>query len=322
MGDVQRPLNWSGLGDGYPFVSIIVPVYNGAATIVACIASLLAQDYPANRLEIIVVDNGSRDQTVELLQASVQSERIKLLSETDVLNAYGARNTGAKEAIGEILAFTDADCFAQRDWLMRLLEDCDDQSIGVFIGDILAYDPKTPLEKYYPNEKLSWRGKDVAKVPGMRAGNCAIRRTCFEELGGFNSRVNSGGDTEFAKRMLGTTSYTFKIAFDAIVFHKNYETLWLIFRRGLRFGTNMRNLRNDSILKRQYVSWTAHVRAIVVNLISLLTRLLAFPFVSIGAKYRGRIIADPVMFVVDPTVRSVELVGAFLGRTFRLRQFR
>ncbi len=306
----------------HPFVSIIVPVYNGAATIVPCVESLVAQEYPSDRLEIIVVDNGSKDQTVKLLQPYIESGQIKLLGETKVLNAYGARNTGATEAKGEILAFTDADCFAQSDWLKNLLDCWSDEKIGAFIGDILAYKPKTAWERFYPSESLSWRGKDTSKFPGMRAGNCAIRREVFWKLCGFNIKVNSGGDTEFLKRMLSTTKYTFKVALDAVVFHKNYQSLWLIFRRNLRFGTNMQNLRNDSILGRHYMTLRVHVKAILANLVSLLLRLFAYPFVTSGLKYRGRTIADPVMFLVEPTVRSVELIGAFLGRTFRLRQFR
>jgi len=52
----------------YPFVSVIVPVYNGEKTIAECVKSLLSQDYPKDRYEIIIVDNNSKDQTAEIIK--------------------------------------------------------------------------------------------------------------------------------------------------------------------------------------------------------------------------------------------------------------
>jgi len=98
-----------------------VPVYNGAQTVEKCVESLLAQDYPKDRLEIIFVDNQSKDRTLQVLQPYAASGKILLLSETNVLNAYGARNTGIRAAKGDILAFTDSDCEAEPDWIRELM---------------------------------------------------------------------------------------------------------------------------------------------------------------------------------------------------------
>lgn len=99
-----------------PFVSVIVPVYNGEQTVVQCVEFLLAQDYPKDPLEIIFVDNKSNDHTCAILQPYVESGKILLLSEANVLNAYGAHNTGIRSTKGGILAFTEADCEAEPEW--------------------------------------------------------------------------------------------------------------------------------------------------------------------------------------------------------------
>jgi glycosyltransferase involved in cell wall biosynthesis len=301
-----------------PFVSIIVPVYNGSATVVRCVESLLAQDYPPDRREIIIVDNGSKDRTVELLQPYAQSGKIRLLSETRVLNAYGARNTGAKSAKGEILAFTDADCIAKGDWLSKLVKDYADENVGIFIGDIVDYQPKTVFERYHLH---SLRVSDFERH-GMRAGNCAIRRHCFESLGGFNSKLNSGADFEFFKRTVSQTRYTYRIALDAIVFHKNYDNVGSIFARGMRFGTSVDQFKGNPLLAERFISLKANLRAILVNLLSLLARGLAYPVVLRKNSYKGRPITDVELFLGEPLIRLAESTGWLVGRTLKLKRFR
>src|SRR5439155_503731 len=134
--------------------------YNAANTIKRCLNSLFEQEYPPEKYEILVVDNGSKDGTYELLQSLKIENNFLVLQEKNICNAYGARNAGAEAARGEILVFIDADCIAKNDWLKILLSGYKDEKMAVIIGDILAYRPQNIFEKYYSNEKLSLRGKD------------------------------------------------------------------------------------------------------------------------------------------------------------------
>jgi glycosyltransferase involved in cell wall biosynthesis len=93
----------------WPFVSIIVPVYNGSRTIDALLTSLLALDYPPDQHEILIVDNKSTDDT----RQRIQRYPVTLLEETEIQGSYAARNRGIEAAQGEILAFTDADCVVE-----------------------------------------------------------------------------------------------------------------------------------------------------------------------------------------------------------------
>ena len=99
-----------------PGVSVIVPVRDGVAEIGRLLASLQDLDYPADRLEVIVVDNGSRDGTAE----AAARFPVTVLQEP-VPSSYAARNRGARAARFPWVAFTDSDCAAAPDWLRRLM---------------------------------------------------------------------------------------------------------------------------------------------------------------------------------------------------------
>ncbi len=302
----------------WPFVSVIVPVYNGERTIQKCVQSLLAQTYPKDRFEIIIADNNSKDKTSQLLKPYSDKNEIVLVHENKVLNAYGARNTAAKIAKGEILAFTDADCVAKATWLEKLLNSEADEKIGIFIGDILAYEPKTAIERFYSSEKLSLRTKDLSGFIGMRAGNCAIRKSVFWKLEGFNFQIPSGGDSDFLGRMMNDGSYVYKVELDSVVFHKNYDRLRDIFKRGMRFGTNLERVRHDCRLKSSYMGLGQNIKKIIISLGSLVLRLLVVPFLKNGGVYNRKKIQDREMFVVEPLISLAEETGLLIGRIIRI----
>ena len=88
----------------YPFVSVVVGIRNEEIFIEECIESLLGLDYPLDRYEIIIVDGMSSDKTRDL----VQNYPVRLLL-NDKKNVAAARNLGVKNAIGDLVAFTDGD---------------------------------------------------------------------------------------------------------------------------------------------------------------------------------------------------------------------
>jgi glycosyltransferase involved in cell wall biosynthesis len=228
--------------NSWPFVSIIVPVYNGSRTIDALLASLLALDYPADRHEILIVDNKSTDDTRE----RVQRYPVTLLEETEIQSSYAARNRGIKAAKGEILAFTDADCVVEPTWLKRLLADHENPRWGG-LGAIKAYPPANLLERYSAQE---WMMFDLSllqrspfqaytmgerlcsRVLGYRShiplpanlispptANVAYRRIVFEKIGYFDQRMTTGGDFDLAWRLQTQTDWHIAIVSDAVVYH-------------------------------------------------------------------------------------------------------
>src|SRR5207237_10463312 len=102
---------------GRPHCSVIVPSYASAGTIRSCLAALLRQDAPF-AYEIIVVDS-SEDETPAIVRR--EFPQVQLIHLAERAGPETARNRGAEQARGEILAFIDSDCMAQPDWLRRLV---------------------------------------------------------------------------------------------------------------------------------------------------------------------------------------------------------
>ncbi len=114
-----------------PSVSIVVPAYNAAASIAACVESLLAIRFPRDQYEIIVVDNASADLTPRILERF--GEAIRVVSQPK-RGPAAARNAGIHAAHGTLLALTDADCRADPDWLRELLPPLNDPQVGIAGG--------------------------------------------------------------------------------------------------------------------------------------------------------------------------------------------
>ena len=106
---------------------------------------LRSQTYPKSNFEIIVIDNGSSDKSVEVINKFA----VNLLEERKYPNSYVARNKGLKHAKGEIIVFLDADCLPERQWLESLVEPFRDSTVGVVAGEVLSYQASNLIEGFY-----------------------------------------------------------------------------------------------------------------------------------------------------------------------------
>jgi glycosyltransferase involved in cell wall biosynthesis len=104
----------------FPFFSVIIPTYNRAAFIEETIESVLEQSYP--HYEIIVVDNCSTDNTVELLEPFIRAGRIQFIKHEENFERARSRNTGMSAARGDFVTFLDSDDFMYRDNLRDAAE--------------------------------------------------------------------------------------------------------------------------------------------------------------------------------------------------------
>ncbi len=181
-----------------PYISIVVPFYNAQRYIAACVEALLAQTYPAERCEIIMVDNNSSDGSAEVVR---RHARIKLLSEQRQ-GAYAARNRGLDEVQGEIIAFTDPDCVPASDWLGEVAEAMSDPAVQIVIGShqfggrglllsmLVAYEEEKKEYTYNSSIKVLYHGHN---------NNMAVRKRLFDQIGAFVERPR-GADTIFVRR--------------------------------------------------------------------------------------------------------------------------
>jgi glycosyltransferase involved in cell wall biosynthesis len=196
-----------------PTVSVIIPTYNDNERLSRCLEALEQQDY-AGLFEVLVVDNGSDT-------APCVTGRARLLRERKA-GSYNARNRALEEAIGTVLAFTDADCRPHRGWLSAGVAAVSTSSnIGLAGGRVLVTsmsgDKPTLVELFemaiaFPQETYVKEGHYAATA------NMFTTREVMDKVGPFNGSLRSGGDADWGQRV-ATAGYKLVYAPDATIDH-------------------------------------------------------------------------------------------------------
>lgn len=187
--------------DQPPAVSVIVPIYNGEADLPGLLAGLQGQDYPRDRVDYWLVDNGSRDRTPALLAAAAaQNIQFHALTYRDIQSSYAARNAGIQAATGQILAFTDADCQPEPSWLRELVRPFADPTVGLVAGGIHALSSQHWLERYAERQGTLSQTNTLnhSFLPYGQTANLAVRAEVFRQVGLFRPYLTTGGDADFA----------------------------------------------------------------------------------------------------------------------------
>jgi len=292
-------------GGAKPAVSIVVPVYQGEATIGECVKSLLAQDYPEELVQIIVVDNNSTDNTAAILE---QNYRIDYLFERTP-GAYVARNTGIESARHQIIAFTDADCVAKPDWLPRLCEALADAHIAG--GKVQSPSSTCLVEEYIDYRKILQQEKMAARsefsLPFFVTANCAIRREVFEKIGVFDPFFKIAGDADLCWRAQ-RAGFKLRYVEDAVVVHKHRSNLLGLFQQSFDYGFGRASLfkkHHHLFEKRIRFDWKEHV-----FLVESILRSIASPFLA-GSKF------DRMLPILDTISFSALVLGKLWGSVKR-----
>ncbi|MDD2695462.1 MAG: glycosyltransferase family 2 protein, partial [Anaerolineales bacterium] len=180
-------------------ISVIIPVKDGVACIRACLEGALAQGGLENEVEVLVVDDGSRDETPLLAEAM----GARVLRQENAGPA-AARNRGAQAARGEILAFTDADCVPHAEWLKHITAPFADPEVvgakGVYRTRQASLVARFVQQEY---ESKYARMRRQASIDFIDTYSAAYRREVFLQNGGFEPAfpVPSVEDQEFSFRL-------------------------------------------------------------------------------------------------------------------------
>jgi len=211
--------------------SVVVPAYNAADSIASCLNALENQTMPADTYEVIVVDDGSRDRTAEIVKAfsctyAHQPNR----------GPAAARNRGAALARGDIILFTDADCIAQENWIEEMVRPFGDTRVTAVKGayktkqhSLAARFAQIEFEDRYD---LLKRSVSIDMVDTYAA---AFNRRVFLDMGGFdeNFPVANNEDTDLSYR-LATAGHMMLFSPEACVYHTHPDTVIKYLR--LKFG--------------------------------------------------------------------------------------
>jgi glycosyltransferase involved in cell wall biosynthesis len=201
--------------------SVIIPVHNEAKTLGRCLGALAAQTGAPDDLDIIVVDDASRDGTAEVAQAY----GVRVVALPVQQGPAVARNAGAAEARGEVLLFIDADCEAAPDWCQEMLRPLAAADIGGAYG---AYRSRqTGWVARLAQAEFEERYARLARresIDFFATHAAAIRRTAFLQMGGFRSDLRGNEDVELAFR-LSQGGYRLAFAPRAVVYHEHPTAL-------------------------------------------------------------------------------------------------
>ena len=227
------------LPDPWPWVSIIIPVRNRPREITACLDAIEQLDYPAEKVEIIVVDDASTDETPD----TVARYPVRLIRLEKHKQASHCRNLGARQAAGDILAFIDSDCTADAQWLKKLVPAFGDPKVAAVGGRVDGYFTEKRLDRYEKAKSslmVSSRAKrSEADDPFfyVPACNFLVRKAVFLSINGFKAELTVGEDVDFCWR-LQKQGHGLEFRPEGTVFHKHRNDLIAFCRRRFDYGTS------------------------------------------------------------------------------------
>ncbi len=182
-----------------PFVSIVIPAFNSGSTLGQTIEACIGQDYPRDKLEVIVVDDGSIDDT----KGVVENFGVSYIYQESSGPAF-ARNNGWKNSKGKVIFFTDADCIPLKGCLAAMIKSLYDRDVAAVAG---TYGIKN--EKYITarciHAEIMFRHLHMPDyVNSFGTYNVLIKKSILEEFSGFNEDylTSSVEDSEFSYRMV------------------------------------------------------------------------------------------------------------------------
>jgi glycosyltransferase involved in cell wall biosynthesis len=258
--------------------SVIIPSYNRVDEIEELVRSIQTLNFDRNRFEVIIIDDGSTDHTLEFLS--------KYKSETNYSLSYysqknqgpgAARNTGMMKASGDFFIFVDSDCTMPDNWLIEIDINLEKENADAFGGPDTFGDDFPALLKAINYSMTSFlttgglRGKKGKKLANFypRSFNMGLSRQLWEKIGGFGS-LRHGQDIEFSHRIIKSGA---KVTFvdSAPVFHKRRTNIRRFCKQVFNWGVARINLYtiDSSMLE------PLHTMPALVTLTTLLICILA-----------------------------------------------
>ncbi|MEX2115524.1 MAG: glycosyltransferase [Bacteroidota bacterium] len=244
-------------------VSVIIAVRNEESTVGACIQSILAQKYPKESYEIIVIDDGSSDTTRKIVHdLQNKHSQVKLVlpvADSPTGNKRAAVMTGITEARGDILLFTDGDCTVRSGWISGMARALRNPTRFV-AGLVVEADAQGFLQKLSRIEFLGIIGVAAGLIRGgnpifCNGANIAYRKTAFEQIAGFGLNVHFSDDEVILQRFHARDKESVFFTFDpdTIVTTGSPRSLKGFWHQRVRWSSKSGVYENKSILARLVV---------------------------------------------------------------------
>ncbi|MFH8119628.1 MAG: glycosyltransferase [Candidatus Aenigmatarchaeota archaeon] len=261
-------------------ISIVIPAYNAEKTIANTIKALLKQNYPKKDYEIIVVDDGSTDNTVNVVK---KFKKVRLIKQKHKGPA-AARNLGAKKAKGSIILFTDSDCVPGKNWIKFMIEPFKNKEIVGVSGTYRTLNKESSIARFigYEIERNHEVMKKKKYIDFIGSYSAAYRKNIFLKFGGFdeNFPIASGEDPELSFR-ISKAGYKMVFQPKAYVYHKHPDTLWKFLKQQFWRGywrVLLYKKHSDKMFRHDYTPLTLYFEIMLLGLACISILLGIFKF--------------------------------------------
>lgn len=325
-GFVRRVGSEAARSSAPPLVSIVIPVKDRAEELRNCLTSLAALDYPAELREVIVVDDGSSDDSAAVAR---EFGATVLPSGGRGRGPAAARNRGAAAANGELLAFIDSDCTAAPAWLRELVGTFDDPQVVAVGGLVDGLHNASALDRYEAvmssltlggQERSGQGGNDTFYLPSC---NLLVRRDAFEQAGGFRAEMQVGEDVDLTWRLRDADG---KIVYlpQGQVFHEHRSRLGSFMSRRFDYGTSEGLLQSLHPARRKKMLLPAPLAVVLLLLTAAVVGRSWLPLLPAAALWcldagltkgsmRRKGVPLPYVDVLLARGRAVGSLGYYLG---------
>src|SRR3989344_5860927 len=310
----------------FPSVSILIPAYNEGKTITKTIKSVLNLDYPKDKLEIIVINDSSTDNTANMVK---KFKEVKLIyNKHRGAGKASALNTGLKYANGELFAVIDADSEIEKYSLKNLISYFEDNKTGSVISSIKIRNPKNIYHHIQRLEYIlaTFIRKLMSKIDTLHItpGVLSVYRTrLIKKLGGFDEK-NITEDLEIALR-LRANNYSVKMSPDSITYTRipsDFKELWHQRIRWFR-GFIYNNLKYKKMFMNKKYGAIGRFQ-LPLNVLTFFTIVILFVFISYEVftnLYES--IFNPALliyFTAYPLLRTLHWMAAFYKEIIRSKR--
>lgn len=324
----------------FPFVSIVIAARNEETNITKCLNAILAQNYPQDKYEIILVDDFSEDETFVLAEnLAKKNHSLRIFSLSQNAGKKAAIAYAISKAKGEIILQTDADCVMQKDWVKTMMAFFTEKT-ALVSGPVQLVSNDNQLFIHlqiweFMGLNLLGGGAMNQGRPNMCNGaNLAFRKVVFEEVNGFQGidKVASGDDELLLQKIDALKKYEIHYAFDknAIVQTSVQETFRKFWQQRVRWVSKARAYQNRYINLTQILFFFAISGIPIVFLLGFweknmfflslflffIKMLIDFPLMQKACRFFGQEFSFFIFIALEisyiPYVSSIGIVGNFV----------
>jgi mycofactocin system glycosyltransferase len=291
----------------FPSVSVIIPVRDNPEDLQECIHTLENLRYPKDKLEIIVVDDGSKQDVSQIIKSS----RVRVIRNETSQGPAACRNVGAGIARGDIFAFLDADCIAAENWLAETVPFFRAVNAGAVGGYVDGYYNKTSLDRYEKAFSSLSMGKHLimeAKSTSafyVPTANLLVSRDAFKAAGGFDEKMHIGEDVDFCWRLRDLGNTLIYTPFGRVA-HKHRNHLGAMLKRRAEYGSSEALLYGGHRDKKKSFSISVFYALSFLALCFSILLLNPYPLALL-----------PLLFIIDFSTRYFSKKPYLIPRSFR-----